>query len=228
MEDLSQYAISCALKGEWNEALKANFQILKLLGDECEVDVLNRIARAYAETGQTKKAISIAKKVIKIDPFNSIAQKTLERFTTLESTKSFRTKTSSKSLISFLEETGKTKIIPLINITDAKTLLSLDCGDELNLAFSNHTVSVNTPDGKYVGKLPDDLAHRLVRLHKEGNKYSACVKSTKSHEIKIFIREVERANHIQHLHSFPTEKLYYSAFTAPEIVHKKKSLGLKR
>ena len=71
-EDLAQKAVAAALAGDWKEAEKINKQILK--GDKSDVDALNRLARAYAEQGNLKKAKETAQKVLKINTFNQIAK----------------------------------------------------------------------------------------------------------------------------------------------------------
>ena len=76
--DLAQKAVTHALAGHWKEAVKLNNEILKK--DPKDVDCLNRLAKAYAETGNIKKAKSITEKVLKIDSFNSIAAKALKKW----------------------------------------------------------------------------------------------------------------------------------------------------
>ncbi|MEK7550748.1 MAG: hypothetical protein AAB535_03110 [Patescibacteria group bacterium] len=209
---LSQKAIQEALSGNWNEALKSNFLILK--ENPKEVDALNRCARAHKELGQILKARQFAHKVLKIDSVNPIALKCLERWKTLKTTdKSFP---SSISTESFLEEPGITKIVPLMHLGDIQVLAKLDSGDEVNFQVHPHRVSVITQDKKYIGRLPDDLSARLRKLIKLGNIYQVLVKNVEGHDVKIFIRELKTTG----IPSFPIEKIEYVSFTAPELVHK--------
>jgi len=63
--DLAQEAINAALNEDWKKAILINTSIIKI--EPTDVDALNRLARAYAETGNTVKAKIITKKVLKID-----------------------------------------------------------------------------------------------------------------------------------------------------------------
>jgi len=223
MNDLSQHAIAAALRGDWQEALKLNLKIINSDGDH--PDVLNRTARAYAELGEMKKALGLAKKVLTIDPFNAIAQKSITRWNTVKNGKvSSSTHLSARA---FLEEPGKTKIVPLVKLSDPKTLLSLDCGSEVVISPHQHSISINNTSGKYIGRLPDDIANRISKLMNHGNEYQAYVKCATTNEVKLFLREIKRAKEVSHIPSFPSEKLQYVAFAAPELVHNKKQLHTK-
>ncbi|MFI5241094.1 MAG: hypothetical protein ACHQUA_01535 [Microgenomates group bacterium] len=213
---LAQIAISHALKGSWDEAIKANLEILKFNPED--VDSLNRLARAYTEIGEISKAKQMAQKVLKVDSVNSIAIKCLEKCKSLK--KGEKGSYSNMSAEAFLEEPGKTKMINLIHPGDENVLAKLDSGEEVNLLTHPHRVSVVTPDGKYIGRLPDDLAARLKRLIKLGNRYQVLIKSIDSRIIRVFIREMEKSMEARDVPSFPGEKIEYVSFTPPELVHK--------
>lgn len=212
----SQKAISLALNGNWEEAIKANLEILKESPDD--VDALNRLARAYAETGNIAKAQASAQKVLKIDPVNPIAQKCLERWKSAKNTEKHFTGTFNSE--SFLEEPGKTKLVQLVNPGDSKILATLDSGEEVSLITHTHKVSVITSSGKYIGRISDDLANRLKKLVKSGFKYQVLIKSVDSKDVTVFIREIEKPKDSPHSQSFPVEKIDYVSFTPPELVHK--------
>jgi hypothetical protein len=217
-EDTAQKAIKLALAGEWEKAIKVNKKILKETPKD--TDALNRLARAYAEVGNLKKAKETAKKVLKIDPFNNIAQKALSKWKSLK--KSGDKSQVASSAEAFLEEPGKTKIVSLLHLGAPKTLAGLDTGDELKLNTHKHRVSVTTQDGKYVGRLADDISARLRELVRYGNEYQVLVKSIDPQEsVKVFIREIKRSPKLSDIPSFSTEKIDYISFTPPELVHKK-------
>lgn len=214
---LAQKAISLALKGDWEEGIKVNREILKSTPDD--IDALNRLARCYAELGKLKEAKSTAEKVLKLDPLNTIAQKCLEKWESAKNGE--RHKTGSTSPDSFLEESGKTKIAPLMHIGDNKLLASLDSGDEVCFLPHTHRVSVVTTDGQFLGRLHDDLAARIRLLLKNGFKYQVLIKSIEPKKgVTIFIREVERGKGNKDVTSFPAEKIDYVSFTPPNLVHK--------
>ena len=206
--DLAQNAISEALHGDWEEAIKTNLLILKNSSDDTEA--LNRLARAYTEVGEIEKAKAIASKVLKIDPVNSIAKKSLEKWKTLKNTD--RSSPQEISSDNFLEEPGKTKIVSLLHTGDEECLAKLNPGDQVKLLTHPHRVSVVTMDGKYIGRVSDDLSARLRRSIKLGNEYQVLVTTVEGRDVKVFIRGS--------VQTFPTEKIEYTSFTPPELVHK--------
>ena len=212
----AQKAVNLALAGNWQEAAKVNLEILKETPDD--LDALNRLARAYSELGKTEKARSAANKVLKIDPLNTIALKDLEKWKSGSSVNKHTA--SAPEASAFLEESGKTKLVPLMHPGDAKLFANLDSGDEVKLLAHAHRVSIVTPDGKYIGRLPDDLSARLRNLIKAGNKYQAIIKSIEPKEVTVFIRETERGKNSPNISSFPQEKIDYVSFTPPELIHK--------
>jgi hypothetical protein len=181
------------------------------------------LARSYSEMGQIDKARETAQKVLTIDSLNSIAQKCLEKWATVKNgDKHSSSKTNPDS---FLEEPGKTKITPLMHLGETSIFSNIDSGDEVRLLPHAHRVSVTTMDGKYLGRLHDDLAARLRNLIKAGNKYQVLLKSVDpKKEVTVFIREIEKGNGVGSNPSFPTEKIEYVSFTSPELVHKDKSV----
>lgn len=212
----AQTAINLALLGNWEEAIDANLQIISLSPED--TDALNRLARAYSELGKISEARTTTKKVLKIDPVNPIALKSLEKWKTAGGRAAHLTGTTSTE--TFLEEPGKTKLVSLLNPGDVKIFANLDPGEEVRLFCHAHKVSINTLDGKYIGRIPDDLAARLRNLIKAGNKYQVLMKSVDPKEIKVFIRELEKGPKTQDISSFPTEKIDYVSFTPPELIHK--------
>lgn len=215
---LSQQAVSAALFGKWDEAVSLNQKILETDGQN--IDALNRLARAYAEKGILKEAITTTKMVLKLDPFNPIATKCLNRWTKLSKTRTNGAGCTMSAANVFLEEPGKTKIISLLYLGDEKLLAILSAGEEVVLSAHNHRVSLTTKDGKYIGRLPDDLSARLRSLIAKGNQYQAYIKSVDPENVKVFIREVKRVKELADVPSFPGEKLDYISFTPPELVHR--------
>lgn len=216
MDELAQKAISAALSGDWALAERLNKKITQTEPDN--IEALNRLARSQSELSKVKEAEATYKKVLKLDRYNQIAQKAISR---LEKRKTQKTAPSPAILeTTFLEEPGKTKTVSLIHLGDAQVLAELDSGEEVMLEGRRHRISVTTPNGRYIGRIPDDLSSRLIKLIKGGNKYQALVKSVDSNSVKIFIRELERCEKFKDLPSFPlSEKVGYVAFTPPELVH---------
>lgn len=193
-EDLAQKAVAAALASDWKEAEKINKQILK--NDKSDVDALNRLARAYAEQGSLKKAKETAKKVLRINPFNQIANKSLKKWKSLRRGETIVAGPSSAE--AFLEEPGKTKMVSLLHLGASSVLAKLDAGDEVKLAPLKHRVSVTTLDGKYIGRLPDDIAAILRKLTGSGNEYQILIKSIETQGVRVFIRETKRSEKINY------------------------------
>lgn len=215
MEDtLAQKAISKALNGSWKEAVEINLQILKI--NSKDVASLNRLSRAYTELGEIKKAKIIAQKVIKIDPINKIAMKTLDKIKDLKDGEKITSGPSSATV--FIEEPGKTKIIPLIHLGDPTVIAKLDAGDEVKIDDHCHRVQVSTTENEYIGKIPDDISLRIKQLTKLGNKFQAIIKSSDQKEVKVLIKETFQGKMAKNIISFPTEKIDYVAFASPTLV----------
>lgn len=216
-DNLAQKAISHALDGEWDKAIKINLQLLKT--NSKNTDALNRLAKAYAEIGKITKAKECAKKVLKQDPYNSIAAKCLDKWTGL--TVSKITPGGSTSVDVFIEQPGKTKMVELMHVSCQKLLAQLDCGDKLKLNPHGHRISVVSLDGKYVGRIPDNIGSRIKQLLNMGKEYDVFIKSITKEHVKIFIKEIFTPKNIADIQSFPLEKIEYVSFTSPELVHKK-------
>lgn len=225
-DDLAQKAINAALSGQWQLAVEFNNNIIKNTPQNTEA--LNRLARAYIELGNITKAKKACQEVVKIDPYNNIAIRTLTRWKNL---KPFNIKVNSGKHVlpvqklsnpqTFLEEPGKTKIASLLFVGSPKVLAKLDPADRVYFDTHSHRVSVIATDKSYIGRLPDDLSARLKNLINMGNTYQVFIKSVNDTEVKVFIRETFRAKKITNTPSFTSEKIDYVSFTPPELVHKK-------
>jgi tetratricopeptide (TPR) repeat protein len=213
-DDLARDAITFALNANWEKALQTNLHILQR--DSSDVDALNRLARSYAELGNFVKARESVQKVLKIDQFNKIAQKSLERWKGLKNGEAISSGPTSPQ--AFLEEPGKTKIVELMHLGSSETMAELDAGDEVKHNCHAHRVSIETNSGKYVGRLADDLSARLRRLVQFGYEYRMFLKSVDKNEIKVFIREIKRPAKLSDMPSFPAEKVNYISFTPPELI----------
>lgn len=208
---VQQKAVSAALNGNWELALKLNKEIVKKEKDD--LDALNRLARAHAELGDIKKAKFFSNKVLKIDPSNQIASKSLDKWKLLKASNGASKKVTTIFSNMFLEEPGKTKIVKLLDIGDENLMASIDAGDEVQISCKKHRVSMLTKDNKYVGRLPDDIASRIRNFIKIGNKYIALVKKADKKEVLILLRETSRSPKIKDIPTFSTEKAGYASFT---------------
>ena len=183
--DLAQEAVNAALSSDWKNAIKLNHQILKV--NSKDTDALNRLARAYAESGDMEKAKETTQKVLKIDPINKIANRCLLKWKNFKATNSFKF-----SKTAFIEDPTRTRIVSLINLGDTSTLSSLNCGDIVKLIPRTHRVNVATLADLYIGRFPDDLALKFIHLIKLGGDYEVVVKNVSNSEVKIFVKALTK------------------------------------
>ncbi len=184
--DLSRKAILAALQNDWENALTLNEEVLSI--DPTNVDALNRIAKIYFQLGKTKKALEMSKKALECDPLNTIAVKSIEKYA---KSKPMVQNDAVINTRTFIEETGKTKLVALTYIGDKATLVNLVGGETLTPVYGKHRVTLNRGDGSYVGKLPDNISARLIHECKNEDvrkRVSICVKCANPKEVQVFIR----------------------------------------
>jgi len=195
--NLKQKAIRTALTGDWETAISLNKTLLQ--ENPNDIDCLNRLALAFTITGKIKSAKTTYKKVFELDPLNTIAIKNLKKLKELNPQKQQATDYQINN--NFLEETGKTKIVELVNIAQPKVVENLRTGEIISLCIKRSRIFVQE-DNQYIGVLPDDIGRRLIKFMKSGNKYEAYIKSATIHKVHVFIKETKRATKLRFQPSF--------------------------
>lgn len=208
---LHEQAINAALDSNWALALKLNKQIIKI--DPQNVDALNRQAKAYMELGRANLAKKYYSEALSIDPYNPIAQKNLKIMKSFKSNRRIPTPGNdgqafvpcshtklSPSL--FLQEPGKTKMVSLLKVAEPQKLISAFCGMQVSWQIKNRRITITDSAGNYLGVLPDDISHHLLRLSKGGNKYELFVKSIRVNSLSIIIKEIFRSKKFKNQPSF--------------------------
>lgn len=196
-------AIQTTLVGNWEKAVKLNRVIIK--NDPKDIEALNRLAFALTILGNIRNAKSTYKKVLKIDSLNPIALRNLKRLT---SQKVSFTKLKKNGLRlsyanrTFLEESGKTKIVELINIAPPRIISGLRIGQLLTIHVKRLKIFIQDENREYLGVLPDDIGKRLIKFIKGGNLYEAYVKSCDEHHVVVFIKEEKRVARFKDQPSF--------------------------
>lgn len=203
---LQEQAIQAALSANWEDALSLNQQIIALQPEN--TDALNRTARAHFELGNYSEAKKFYSSSLKIDPYNQIAAKFLKRIEVFAK-KGPNGDTIKRASIAkpfnldlFIEEPGKTKVVNLLKVAEPQRISMLSSGDEVLISPKNRSISVTDLSGGYIGVLPDDTAHQLLRLIKGGNKYQAFIKTVKTNALSILIRETYRSTRFKNQPSF--------------------------
>ncbi len=192
-------AIDAALAQNWKEAIHLNTAILK--DDENNLDALNRLAYAYLKTGQPTKAKRMYQQVLKLDPYNQIAQKYNKSAGNIKR-KNINVQTTHISPILFLEEPGKTKIVQCVNPAPIQILSTLSPGQEVMLKAKNHCVEIRNEENRYLAALPDDLSFKLIKLLGAGNTYQTIIKGVSKNTLTVLIRELTRGKKFAHQPSF--------------------------
>lgn len=195
MSQLKSQAIQTALVGDWENAISLNQQILEK--EPNDIDTLNRLAFAFLSQGKIKDAKNLYKKVLSLDMKNPIATRNLKRLNDPTSQRiNFHLNNQ------FIEESGKTKIVELINVADKKIIAHLRSGEKLNLCIKRMKIFALDQDDQYIGMLPDDLGQRLIKFINGGNQYEAYARAVDNNKITILIRELKRVKKFKDQPSF--------------------------
>ena len=191
---LGEQAIAHATRGEWEEAVEANRQLLELGPD---IDAYNRLGKALAELNRTGEALEAYEQALERDATNRIAQRNVERLRLViaadkPSKKNGKGRTTDKAPATlFIEEMGKTGRARLINLAPPRVLAPLTPGDAVELVVEGDELSAHVGDAK-IGSVEPRIAARLRKLIAGGNRYEAAI--TTLHEggadLTIIIREV--------------------------------------
>ena len=194
-------AIQTALSGDWQNATSINKALLN--DNPNDIEALNRLAFAFTILGKIKQAKTTYKKVLELDSLNPIALRNMKR---LADTKSLGKSAKKQSVTyvhnTFLEETGKTKIIELVNLAQPRITANLRIGQPLSISIKRLKIFIQDLDKQYLGVLPDDIGKRLIKFIKGGNKYETCVRSASNHAVVVFIKEIKRATRFKNQPSF--------------------------
>ncbi|MBI4218795.1 MAG: tetratricopeptide repeat protein [Chloroflexi bacterium] len=204
LQDLAQRAVSHAKSGQWDDAVKANRELIAL--SPGDVEAHNRLGKALTELGRVKEAITAFERALDLQPANQIAARNLERLKQLESTPAGQTRIvgAQKAMAtSFMAARGSTVLTELRRPAPARTLAAVSAGDILKLDVKNLDVRVMTLSGEYLGTIEPKVAHRISRLIAGGNRYETTVASFGAQTINVLVREVYRSPKQANITSFP-------------------------
>lgn len=223
MYNLSQIAIEAALSQNWEKAEELNESILRQ--NNQDIEALIRLAYANVRLGKIGQAKKIYRKILKIDKYNLLAQKNLDKIKTLTqlNTKQQLIHREKVDPSLYIEEPGKTKSINLINLAPVSILSKISIGDLVVLHPKKHSIEVRLTDKTYIGALPDDIAFRLLKFISYGNSYIALIKNIQKNILTVFLKEVARSKKLKNQPTFAATSKEYTASTPREI--KKSVLG---
>ncbi|NTU46391.1 hypothetical protein HGA88_02085 [Candidatus Roizmanbacteria bacterium] len=215
LDILEQQAVDAAINQEWEQAVVYNKQILDL--ESQNVPAFLRLGFAELQRENISAAKEYYTAVLKLQPNNQMALDNLERIAVLSEKGAIvpvkeRTKLDPNL---FLEITGKTKSVPVVNIGQKNVLARLIVGQEIELKLKARKVEVRTRQDEYIGALPDDVSKRLIFFLKAKSTYRAYIKEANLSKVVIFIQEEKKGKKVAHYSSFPATQIQ----TAPSGVH---------
>jgi len=203
IEQLENQAVNAAVNFDWKLAIDINKRLVKL--DKKNLAAYLRLGFASLQLQKFNEAIKFYRKALKIQPNNNVAKENLERI------KILRLKTPKKNKKSiiyldpnlFLEITGKTKSVSLVNLGQKNLLALVSVGQEVILKIKKRKVEVRSKYNEYIGSLPDDLSRRLLIFLKAKSKYRVYIKEANLSRITVFICEEKKGKKVQQYLSFP-------------------------
>src|SRR4030043_23861 len=185
----SQEAISLAMQSRWQEAVTVNQSIIELL--PTDIDAYNRLGRAFMELGEFARAKESYARALGLDPYNSIAQKNLQRLSLLpDSQVKGKEERREVSPDLFIGEMGKAGVINLQNLAPRELLAKMAAGNQVYLKVKGQQLVVENDQGEHLGLVEPPHGFRLARMIEGGNKYTAALVSINNDSARVIIREV--------------------------------------
>ncbi len=185
----SKQAIDLAMEGRWREAVAANKSLLESFPND--IDAYNRLGRAYMELGEYSEAKEAYQKTIELDPYNTIAQKNLNRLSHLkEAVVNSEGDFHKVEPQQFIEEVGKAGVVRLYRLAPPEILARTVAGGRVNLKIEGPNLIAENNRGEYLGQVEPKHGQRLIRLMEGGNKYTASIISSTEEGVTIIVREV--------------------------------------
>lgn len=217
-QPLDRQAIQAALESRWDDAVRINLEFLS--ENPQDTATLNRLGIAHLKLNQPSDAKKYFQQVIDIDPYNSIAHSNLKKATPKYCQDLSINTPLTNLTFSFIEEPGKSKVIPLNNIGEPTIISCLYPGLEVELKVSARRLKVVTTKGHHhIGFLPDDISVRLIKLIRAGNKYLTMIKSSEPNGVQVYIKEVKSSKRLKGIPSFTSnpnlDKLEISSVNLP-------------
>ena len=218
-------AVAYASQGNWNEAIAANQAMLRAAPHD--VETLNRLAKAYYESGVSDdpedegngiaKARELYLQVLEISPSNAIAHRMLAM---IEQTQNRHPKQRSFiNMRQFVIETGKSTLTTIHIDTPGELALvpgeivymrivgkaDLESESVDDIPEDANAIDVYDASDMFLGRIEPRLAARLIRLMRSRNRYQAAVWRFSDHHqhIEVIIQETYVHPDNRHEVSFP-------------------------
>ena len=202
----SKQAIALAMGGRWREAIAANKSLLDIFPND--VDAYNRLGRAYMELGEYTQSVEAYRRAGELDPYNVIAQKSLQRLSHLEGV-GVGSEDDSQQVEPqhFIEEIGKAGVVNLYRLGSPEVLARMVAGDKVYLKIDGTSLMVENGRGEYLGQVEPRHGLRLIKLMQGGNQYTAAVIRSTGDAMTVIIREMYQDPSQAGQLSFPSRSL---------------------
>ncbi len=185
---LHDQSIQAALDADWPRAAELNKLFLEASPDD--IEARSRLGRALVELGRIDDARAAYEEVLRDEPNNLVANRTLQRLKALAEVNRKPVQTKSKTYMrNFIEDMGKTGIVRLINTPSVAILARYSPGSEVQLHSAGELVAVHGADRELLGFLEPKVGRRLLSFLRAGNQYTAALVSTDPQNAKVTIRE---------------------------------------
>ncbi len=185
----SQEAIALAMQSRWQEAVTVNQSIIELL--PTDIDAYNRLGRAHMELGEFAKAKDAYSRTIELDPYNSIAQRNLQRLSLLPDSKiTVKEERREASPDLFIGEMGKAGVVNLKDLAPKEVLAKMAAGNQVYLKVRGRQLVVENEQAEYLGLVEPPHGFRLARLIEGGNKYAVAIVNIDNNNARVIIREI--------------------------------------
>jgi len=200
---LEQQAVDAAISLHWKEAITLNKKIAEI--DPQNLATYLRLGFAYLQQNDIQSAKKYYNKALKIQPKSSVALENIERIKVLQEKGGGKNKlgVSSISPAQFIEITGKTKTINLVNPGQKNALAKLIVGQKVILCIKRRKLEIRSQSNEYIGTLPDDISRRLISFIKAKSEYATYIKEANLKNVVIFIKEEFKGKSVSNNVSFP-------------------------
>lgn len=204
LADLALIAVSHARSGQWEDAIKANRELIALAPSDVEAH--NRLGKALSELGRIKDAMAAFQRAADLKPGNVIATRNLERLKQLVGTPAAVTRVASApkaNPAAFMAARGSSVLTELRKPGPASILASATAGDRAALVPNGLDVRITSAAGEYLGMLDRRIGRRVARLSAGGNRYEATVAGFSGQTLSVLVREAYRSASQSQITSFP-------------------------
>jgi len=188
VRQLTAQAIRYALDSQWEEAVNANRELVRLV--QRNPETLNRLGKALSELGRYSEAKKAYSESLQVDPDNIIARKNLDRLAQFNVEVAHVGQANERiDPRLFIEEIGKTGVTVLVNVAPRDVLARLTAGDQVYPEADGHTLFIKNSRGEVVGQIEPVLANRLIKFIQGGNQYAAAITELNENQVRVIIRE---------------------------------------